>query len=161
MTWRRRKGTDAAAERARVRAEVAEREAVRVAEQMVSSAWVAQLLRTEQNARDTVRAYTHMRAEALSALQEAQLAGQPHLIAQRQSEVEDLDAALSNSATYCDAVASTVGSELDKWSSATRTRVAERLTDRGRLREVGAGRGDLDLDALAEPGPAGDEDEGF
>lgn len=140
MTWRRRKGSEAAAVRVRVEAEVAEHEVVRVAEQLVSSAWVAQLLRSEQNARDTVRAYTHMRSEAVDALREAQRAGQPLLIAQRQTAVEELDLALADSEEYCDAVASTVGSELDKWSTATRIRVAQRLADRGRLRAVGGAR---------------------
>src|SRR5512139_638518 len=109
MTWRRRKGTEAAAERARVEAEVAGREAVRVAEQLVSSTWVAQLLRSEQNARDAVRAYRHLRAAAANGLREAQIAGHPQLVARRQAEVENLDVALADSTEYCDAVAATVG----------------------------------------------------
>jgi hypothetical protein len=140
MTRRRRKGPEAAAERARLEAEIAGHEAVRVAEQLVSSTWVSQLLRAEQSARDAVRAYTHMRAEAVTALREAQAAGLPQLIAQRQTAIEDLDSALADSAEYCDAVAATVVSELDTWSGATRVRVAQRLADRGRLREIGLGQ---------------------
>jgi len=144
MTWRRRKGSEAAAERARLEAEIAGHEAVRVAEQLVSSAWVAQLLRAEQKARDAVRAYTHMRAEAMDSLREAQTAGVPQLIAQRQTEIESLDAALADGAAYRDAVTTTVATELDKWSCATRIRVAQRLADRSRLGEPVPAGGDAD-----------------
>ena len=135
MNWRRRRDPDDAV-RTAIEAEVDAHEAVHAAEQVVSAAWVTQLLHSEQGARDAVRACTQMRSAAATVLHQARVTGDARLIRYAQAELTHQEEALRHCTQVCEAVSAKVAAELDAWAAATRGRVAESLADRSRLAEA-------------------------
>jgi hypothetical protein len=127
---RRAKAEDAYA---RTLAEVSENEAIRTAEEIVCSAWITELMRSEREASLAVLSCEHMREKVREILCLAQADGEPLPIIEAQTRLETVERVLAECSTASDQARDILAEELEEWAAATQVRIEASLADQDRL----------------------------
>jgi hypothetical protein len=120
----------------RVAGQVAAREAVRTAEEIVGTAWMAGLQEAEGQAATACRICTHMRDTAYEVYRSAQAARDTDSLTASYRELAASQDALSRIRDRHDGLRAFAARERTAWAEAERTRALEVLADRDRLAEA-------------------------
>lgn len=117
----------------RLLAEVAAKEAVRAAEEVVGGAWMETLSDAEREAALAQRVCTHMRDTAYEVYRTAETTRDSEQIVASQRELAESQKALAKISDQHDGVRRFVGRQRTAWATAARDRAREALSDRERL----------------------------
>lgn len=104
-------------------------EAVRVAEQTVSDAWIGQLLLAESESQTLLDACTHIRERTAGLLRAAERTDDPVTLARSRTALELAENAREKAYEVHERAADRLTHELMMWSHATARRVRQSLTD--------------------------------
>lgn len=125
----------------RTAGQVAAREAVRRAEEIVGAAWMAGLLEAEEQAATAHRICTHMRDTAYEVYRSAQDTRDTDRLAASYRELAASQQALGRIRDRHEGLQAFAARERAAWAEAERTRALELLADRDRLAEAARAAG--------------------
>lgn len=117
----------------RLLTEAAGNEAVRTAEELVGSVWLATLAEAEDQAEFATKVCTHMRDTAYQVLRTAESSHDTGRIDEGRHELRESQEALARIQERRDGVLRFVGRQRTTWATAAKARTLEALADRERL----------------------------